>query len=158
MPTIGTAITKITLPNEKELQHKFHLVENNLPIPTDGILGRDFLCKYACTIDYDTWMLTGRSDFETFELPIHDEFKGKIFLPPRSEVYRRINIGNNQSTYLVRANEIEPGVFIANSIVDSHNPVLKFLNTTSKIVEIKQNFSYNLSNIENYEIYTFNSN
>ena len=155
--TLGTAITKITLPNQKELHHKFHLVENHLPIPTDGILARDFLCKYYCTIDYDVWMLTGRSNSEVFELPIHDEFKGNIFLPPRSEVYRRINIENNKNNYLVKANEIEPGVFIANSIVDSHNPVLKFLNTTDKIVNIKQNLFHNLTNIENYEIYTFNN-
>lgn len=133
------------------------MIEQNLPIPTDGILGRDFLCKYFCTIDYDTWMLSGRSNSDTFEIPIHDDIDGNIFLPPRCEVFRRINIADTQNTFLIKSNEVEPGVFISNSIVNCNNPFIKFLNSTNETVKIKRNFSNHLSNIENYEIYSFNN-
>lgn len=154
--TLGTATTNILLPNQGKLQHKFHLVDGQLPIPTDGILGRDFLRNYFCSINYDTWMLTGRCKSEFFEIPIHDDMDGNIFLPPRCEVFRRINIGDTHKTFLVKSNEIVPGVFISNSIIDSNNPFLKFLNTTNETVKVKRNFSRYLSDIENYEIFSFN--
>lgn len=88
--TLGTATTNILQPNQGKLQHKFHLVDGQLPIPTDGILGRDFLRNYFCS---NTWMLTGRCKSDFFEIPIHDDMDGNIFLPPRCEVFRRINIG-----------------------------------------------------------------
>lgn len=30
-------------------------IDNNFPINTDGILGRDFLTAYRCNIDYDIY-------------------------------------------------------------------------------------------------------
>lgn len=42
--TIGTTHTNL-LVNDMKIPHKFHIVEENFPIPTDGIIGRDFLTK-----------------------------------------------------------------------------------------------------------------
>lgn len=156
VPTLGTALTYISLQNQNKIGHKFHLVDHPLPIPTDGILGRDFLCKYHCTIDYDTWILTGRNKSENFEFPIHDSIEGNIFLPPRCEAFRQVNIGSTTSTYLVKSDEIKPGVFVANSLVNSQNSILKFLNTTDKMVAISRDFQNHLTDIENYDVYTFN--
>lgn len=32
--------------------HKFHVVPNNFAIPTDGLIGRDFMRLYKCKLDY----------------------------------------------------------------------------------------------------------
>lgn len=92
--TFGTISSSIQLSSECKLNTKFQLVPDNIPIPTDGILGRDFLVKYKCVIDYNTWILTGSNDEEQFELIIEDNLQGELVLPPRCEVYRKINVKN----------------------------------------------------------------
>lgn len=43
--TIAEARTYITFDKNLKLDHSFQLVSENFPIPTDGILGRDFLIE-----------------------------------------------------------------------------------------------------------------
>lgn len=74
--TIAEARTYITFDNNLKLDHSFQLVSENFPIPTDGILGRDFLVKFRCTIDYDNWLLN---------FNFHP-----IILSPRCEVIRKL--------------------------------------------------------------------
>lgn len=54
LDTLGTINVPLHLPYDCTVIHKFHLIPEDLPIPTDGILGRDFLTKFRCVIDYDT--------------------------------------------------------------------------------------------------------
>lgn len=55
--TLAEAITPLKFNNGLIVNHNFQLVESNFPIPTDGILGRDFLTTFKCTIDYEHWLL-----------------------------------------------------------------------------------------------------
>lgn len=91
LETIGSVLTKIYLPNNVTIDHTFQLVDSTFPIPTDGILGRDFLSKFRCTVNYDTWLLSGTVNFKDFQIPIEDNLNGAFVLPPRCEVLKQIH-------------------------------------------------------------------
>ena len=63
--TLGNTYGNIIL-GDKKVSQEFQLINEEITIPTDGILGRDFLTKYHCNIDYDTWLLSGTVDSEKF--------------------------------------------------------------------------------------------
>ena len=50
--------------------HKFHIVDENFPILTDGILGRYFFTKFLCKIDYETFTITFTLEDEDLTLPM----------------------------------------------------------------------------------------
>ena len=85
--TQGSTNTHIKFPYIL-LEAKFHIVDNHFPIPTDGILGRDFLTKYRCKIDFDPWLLTLTTNQQEIAIPIEDNFKQSLYLPARHEVTR----------------------------------------------------------------------
>lgn len=55
--TLAEAVTSLHFFNGLTVNHNFQLVEPNFQIPTDGILGRDFLTTFKCNIDYEHWLL-----------------------------------------------------------------------------------------------------
>lgn len=156
--TLGTISTFLNLPNGIKIPHKFQIVPQDLPIPTDGILGRDFLVNYRCMIDYDTWTLTGNSQSGYFELMIEDNFNGELLIPSRCEVYRRLDIKNLNSEFVLSATEIKPGVFCSNTIIGPTNSIVKFINTTNKPVKIPKTCPNTITPLSEYEIFTFNNN
>ncbi|XP_055597534.1 uncharacterized protein LOC129747381 [Uranotaenia lowii] len=100
------------------LESSFHLVGNDFPIPTDGILGRDFLARYKCEINYDSWMLTVYYNSACIQLPIYDNLNGPFVIPARSEVIRQLSSLNIDSDIVVESAQIQPGVFYASTIVN----------------------------------------
>ena len=54
------------------LEQIIQIVDDNIPIGTDGILGRDFLSQYKSNIDYDRFVLTFDINDESIAIPIHD--------------------------------------------------------------------------------------
>lgn len=42
------------------LKHKFHTVADDFPIPSNGIIGKDFIKRFKCLIDYGEMQLTIR--------------------------------------------------------------------------------------------------
>lgn len=46
--TLGSMTIDLHVTNDLIVFHKFQIVNQEFPIPTDGILGRDFLSKYHC--------------------------------------------------------------------------------------------------------------
>lgn len=78
--TIAEAQTYLTL-NNLNLTHSFQLVNENFPIPTDGILGRDFLVKFRCTNDYDNWLLNFDFQNHSISIPIEDKINNSIIIP-----------------------------------------------------------------------------
>lgn len=137
--TIGTTYANILL-NGLQIPHKFHIVEDNFPIPTDGILGRDFLVNYKCKIDYDSWLLKVTTNFETLEIPIVNNFETPIILPARAETIKRINNININEDSVILSQEISPGIFCANSIVNKENCFVKFINTTENDFKLPMGF------------------
>lgn len=80
--TMGSFSTEIVLPNNLKIKHKFQVMHSSFPIPTDGILGRDFLRKYRCSINYDKWLLSGFFNSDKVYIPIEDNIEGIFILPP----------------------------------------------------------------------------
>lgn len=148
--------TDIILPNNLEISHKFQIINQNFPIPTDGILGRDFLSKYHCKIDYDAWILTCSTISGTVDIPIEDNLASSFTIPPHCEVYRQININNIKEDCVLQSSEIQPGVFCGRAILNPKNAIAKFINTTNKPIEVSKDFSKNTIPLKHYNMYTFN--
>lgn len=110
------------------IENTFHLVGNDFPIPTDGILGRDFLTRYKCEINYDTWILTAYSNGISIYLPIHDNLNGSFIVPARSEVIRHLSSIKSNTDVVIESTQIKPGVFNASTIVNKDSPCIRFIN------------------------------
>lgn len=149
--SLGDTNSNIIL-NEQILPQKFHIVKDNFPIPTDGILGRDFLTNWRCSIDYDTWLLSIKNATDIMTIPITNQFKGNFVIPPRCEVIRSIKL-DVTADYVTIAQQIQQGVFCANGIVNRSSPYVKLINTTENMVQIPNNFVPKLQPITNYEVY-----
>lgn len=156
LQTIGTITTDIICSNNTSIQHKFQLINEDFPIPTDGILGRDFLTKFRCTINYDSWLLTVFNAGTEIEFTIQDSLSGYFVMPPRCEVLRIIDSGKPEGNYFMKSTEVVPGVFCAKCIVNSRNHLVKIINTTPNMVKISKTFDRTYETLENYDIFTFN--
>lgn len=47
------SIDTYLLNNDIELEYQLQIVDDDFPVPADGILGLDFIRKYNCKLDYD---------------------------------------------------------------------------------------------------------
>lgn len=70
--TIAETETALITENNFSIVHNFQSVDDSFPIPTDGRLGRDFLVKFRCIIDYESWLLNLNIENYTISLPIED--------------------------------------------------------------------------------------
>lgn len=138
------------------ITHKFHTVHDDFSIPSDGIIGMDFLKEFNCILDFmqnkDLLILRPRN-FQHFAIPIKNTgTDNSILLPARSQVIRKICLNSQHEELLVPNQEIQPGVFIANTIVKGNDAYVKILNTNSCMTAI--NASKIISeNISDYDVY-----
>lgn len=63
--SIGSFNLKIVVQNI-EFEHKFHLVANDFLIPSNGIIGKDFIKRFKCLIDYGQMSITIRKSNDEF--------------------------------------------------------------------------------------------
>lgn len=138
------------------IAHDFHIVDDNFPIPSNGILGLDFIKHYNCILDYqhdnDWIILRPNNSSENFAIPIHNAPKDNSFsLPARSEVIRSIKIQSLTEDILIPNQMISEGIFIANTIVNKSNPYVRIVNTTDENVVI----DYTQIKTENLNDYEF---
>lgn len=151
------SINSELLVNDYPLPQKLHVVPDDFNIPSDGILGKDFLKMFQCDICYHDMTLSLNTDFgqltvEIFEGPDEDTF----VIPPRCEVVRSFSIkfDKNKSTRYAPTQELAEGVFTTNTIVDATNPFVRIVNTTdeSKIIDKTKLMT---NDIRNYQAYAF---
>lgn len=69
--SFGTINTEILI-NDLELTHTFHVVPDNFCIPSDGIIGKDFIRYHKCTLDYESNTISFMFKNTEIVLPIHD--------------------------------------------------------------------------------------
>lgn len=153
--TIGTTHANLLI-NGMLIPHKFHIVEKIFPIPTDGILGRDFLVTYNCKIDYESWLLHIPMNSETLELPIVNNFQRQTIIPARCEIIRRLNNTNLAEDSVIFSQEISDGVFCANSIVSKNSCFIKFINTTNNDFILPLGFTPKHAPLAKYHYYASN--
>lgn len=139
------------------LNHSFHVVPNEFRIPSDGILGKDFIKNYRCNIDYNNMILSFYFKNKKLVIPIlQGPEQDTIVLPARSEVIRKFTISNSNEPQIIDSQELEPGVFIARTIINPSQPFARVLNTTNE-TKILKNVNVKHENLSNYEIFSTDS-
>lgn len=154
--SLGTINNELFI-NRFSVYHEFHVVADDFGIPADGIIGKDFLKFHKCIIDYEDMSLSFFLGSNHVAIPIRESpSDDTTTLPARAEVFRTFHLTKFDTPQFIDNTEIHPGVFMANSIAKSQNPVLRVLNTTDKIVTIPKNLTKS-QNLSNFHIYTMNT-
>lgn len=146
----GTASINLAY-EEIKTAHQFHIVDSDLPILTDGIIGRDFLMKYLCKIDYETFTLTMRINNEDITMPMKNNFKNFTKIPPRMEVIKAVHLNINEDSVICNR-ELIKGVFLSNAIVPANGTAhIRIVNTLDHEVTIPE-FSPKIYPLRDYHI------
>ena len=146
--TYGIVTASVKLRNSS-IPHEFHLVNGQVDIPCDGILGRDFLQLANAKICYEsrTVVLRGESHKmvgrkEPVEAKcVPERNRCKITLPPRAESVIRVPVTpESPSVGMIAKCEIQEGVFMAatlTKVVDGYamTSVLNLNETETDIPE-----------------------
>jgi hypothetical protein len=142
------------------INHVFHVVEDDFPIPTPALLGKDFFGKFKTKLDFEEMTLSIAEEEISFSI---DMLSGPdeevICIPPRCEVIKRWeNIDFSRSEDLFIDNqELAPGVLIARYLVNKANPFIKILNTNEELLTIKKSI-IKTEPLENFDIFYSNEN
>lgn len=143
------------------IPHTFHVVNDDFPIPCDGIIGMDFIKKYNCVLDFnedfDCLVLRPPNFPQQIEIEITNTCNEHLTLPARSEVIRHIKLLTTSQDILIPHQEIQPGVFIASTLVKANNAFIRILNTNKNTVTIKEP-QISTEDLNDYEIITNNHN
>lgn len=135
------------------INHPLHVVPNSFHIPSDGILGKDFLKKYRCDISYRERCLTFWLHNRRISIPIHEgPGEDTIVLPARCEVVRKFKLRNSNSPRLIDSQEIKQGVFVARTITNTNEPLVRVINTTDEVKVLKRN-RLHTEDLSNYYVY-----
>ena len=144
------ALTTNLLIDEFSFQHKLYIVNDNFPIPTDGILGRDFFTSYRCCIDYNTWILSINAFNTCITIPIIEKSRTKQIIPPRCEMIKKLDLLNLTEDMVTISNEIIPGLMYANCIINNENKFVKFINTTNENIILPEDFIPTMTPLRNF--------
>lgn len=151
LSTIGTCMVQIYF-SETTIQHLFHIVSDHFDINADGIIGKDFLTKFNCHINFETMTITiNNSDIPKI-LSINRNTNNEITIPARTETTEQFHI-DSQVPCLVDNAEISPGVFIARTIVHPNLAYIRVINTCDTPQVISRQLSAN-EPLHNYSIYS----
>lgn len=157
VPTLGTICTNLIVSNFM-IPIVLHVVSNDFNIPSDGILGKDFLRDNKCRIDYENMDITIFVREARLQIPILQGPKNfTCIIPPRCEVYRMFNLHGIREPMFVDCQEISEGVFIGKGIIDSDNPILRIVNTTDQVKCVK-NDRIKLEKLRHFNVYSVNHN
>jgi len=74
-----------------------------------------------------------------------------IVLPARSEVIREIEIDTQESELFIPNQELQPGIFIANTIVSAKRPFVRIVNT-NPVDTVVNNSQVEFENLSDYDI------
>lgn len=136
-----------------EIPFQFQLVNQQVDLKGDGILGRDFLTQVQAQICYKTRSLTFtyegtriRKELSYTEAGTDQRgvgaMTGKIRLPPRAEtvVSLRVGAGSVTTEGLVEKKEIISGVYLAECLVRVANErvITSIMNTREEELEIEE--------------------
>lgn len=150
--TLGSINAELLFPEQSLFQH-LYIVPDDFDIPSDGILGKNFLKKYQCDLSYSTATLT----MHTYHGPIYTEiFEGPdeetLIIPPRCEIIRKFNIKspNSQKLRFVYSQQIAKDVFTSNTIVDTKNAFIRVINVSdhSRIISRNKITTHNMDNYD----------
>lgn len=143
--------------NEHNISHLFHIVDSEFQIPTDGILGKDFIFKYKCNIDFYEFTFTIRFKSSEITIPIQTgPQQDTIVIPPRCEVFRIFKIPNFNGISFIDNAEIVKDVFVSTTIAHDDSPLIRVLNISNETKTVS-NILNDVTNIQQFDIYTVNA-
>lgn len=145
--SLGTTSLKLSLADNLSVSHSFVVIPRSFPIPYDGIIGKDFIWKYKCTICANFNRFTIRCHNQIFHFPFNNS---GIWLPPRSQCIRKINV-NLKNDKVLRHGTIRNGIFAAGAIISAKNPHVLLLNTTDKPVVLRFD-EFTFDDLADYDI------
>lgn len=136
------------------IQHKIHVVPDNFPIPSNGILGKDFLKRHHCLIDYGEMTLVIRPNGVASEKTrIFSEVAQNVAVaPPNSETFKQFHVESESFPCVLENQEISPGVFVPNSIVTSKECWIRVLNIGDRFAFFPTN-TLKMSKTTDYNIF-----
>lgn len=141
------------------LEHKIHVVPDDFPMPANGILGRDFIKRFHCLIDYGDMTFTIRPNgVPSVKTQIFSEIAPNTAVaPPNSETFKLFHINSTSFPCVIERQEIASHVFIPNTIAHSGECWIRVLNTNNDYKIIQTN-KLQTSCTKDYNIFSFNQN
>lgn len=156
----GTLSSTLTF-NNHNIDHEFTVVSGDFPIPTDGIIGKDFILKFLCNIDYLSMAFTVRinnKDCPKIPIYIDDFVEDSLTIPPRCEIFHSFCFKNSHKVdQCVEQQELMTGVFVARAIVSCSKPMIRILNTTNKAIHINRILDLKSEDITKFDQIKINS-
>lgn len=132
--TIGFIIENVII------EQKVHIVSNDFSMPTDGIIGKDFLRRNNCIITYENQTLTIKPTINkngiAVQIPLKVKLRQNMFIPPLCETIKVFKIDSNSFPCVVPPQEIQKGIFIPTTIVHDRLAHIRILNTRENYSEI----------------------
>lgn len=135
--SLGSTDLRLFFENDLTVNYPFQVVSKNFPIPYDGIIGKDFIWNFKCTISAYTNSFTIRLANDEVCLPFQSD-SSDIWIPPRSQYIRKINV-SWESSKVLKNDAIRSGVFSATTLVSKDNPYILLMNTNCKPTRIRFN-------------------
>lgn len=90
------SVTLSLLFDNSTVKHPLTVVPKSFPIPTDGILGKDFIAKYKCNLDYQSMQFTVRiASHIVSTIPIYEEDLLLLLSRHSARWYRILNLPQN---------------------------------------------------------------
>lgn len=138
------------------LTHKIHIVNDNFPIPSHGILGKDFLKRFSCIIDHGAMTLTvSPKGLNPARVHIQTEIiKNISALPPRSETFKLFRISSIKFPCIIESQDIAENIYIPTTVVHTPEFWIRVLNINDQLKYI-QTDKLKVSSINDYEILKF---
>lgn len=125
--SIGTIESSILIDNTK-IHQRFHVVPSNFSIPTNGILGKDFLRKYKCKLCYSDMTISLLVDSKHIKISfVEDSFNGTITIPPNCEITRQISLPIKEPSVILNS-EISNGLYTGNTIIAPNSAYIRVIN------------------------------
>lgn len=139
--TKGSCEFDILIEDEK-INQTFHVLNDDVPIKTDGILGNDFLRTHNCQISYQDYTLSLGNHAIPLACLNSDSIElNELTLKPRTETVIAVNITNpTVGQGIIPKTELQSGVYLASSVIQvttDFKALTTILNTLDEEVKIK---------------------
>lgn len=136
------------------LEHKFHLVPREFQIPAFGIIGKDFLERFHCLIDFGEKSFTIRpKGLEPIRLEIESEMlPGVAAIPARAETFKLFHIKSEKFPCIIEAQEIRDTIAIPTTVAHQPETWIRVLSVDEDIKMIETD-NLKTSPLEDFTVY-----
>lgn len=148
--SLGTANLLLSV-HDVEIGHDF-LIVKKFSSDIDGIIGTDFLTRYASQVDYETFLFSFWYKGRQICLPLQSSHDYEEIVPARCEVIKYFPV-NMKCDCVVMPEEVCNGVFVAgvvNSPKDGMIPV-RLLNVNERDIRLR-NYRPKVDKLTNFEL------